>query len=183
MSSLERITEKIMEEAQKQVDESLESLEVEKARILAQGKKRALLKGEELIERARKDSLLDKERSIASAQLKSRDDILSKRLAILDECFEKAKLALRNLSDERYLAFVKKALDSLVLEGDERLIVAQDKRALMKGLIPLSEETCDVGFIIEKKGLRYNFQFDELTDYKREEIQDEIYRLLFSRKE
>ena len=183
MSSLERITETILEEARKEIEISMESLEKKKSEILSEGKKRALTQGEELIERAKKDSILDKERSIASAQLKSRDDILSKRLAILDECFEKAKVALRSLSDERYLTFVKKALEALDLEGDEKLIVPQDKKALMKGLIPLSDDTCDAGFIIEKKGIRYNFQFDELADYKREEIQDEIYRLLFSRKE
>lgn len=183
MSSLERITETILEEARKEIETSMESLEKKKSEILSEGKKRALTQGEELIERAKKDSVLDKERSIASAQLKSRDDILSKRLSILDECFEKAKVALRSLNDERYLTFVKKALEALDLEGDEKLIVPQDKKTLMKGLIPLSDDICDTGFIIEKKGIRYNYQFDELTDYKREEIQDEIYKLLFSRKE
>ena len=183
MSSLERITDTILEEARKEIELSMQSLEIKKAEILSEGKKRALTQGEELIERAKRDSVLEKQRSIASAQLKSRDDILSKRLAILDVCFEKAKKALRALSDERYLAFVKKALEALNLEGDETLIVPQVKQALVKGLIPLSEESCDVGFIIEKKGIRYNYQFDELADYKREEIQDEIYSLLFSRKE
>ena len=64
-----------------------------------------------------------------------------------------------------YEEILKKALEALNLEGDETLIVPQDKQAMVKGLIPLSEESCDVGFIIEKKGIRYNYQFDELADY------------------
>lgn len=183
MSSLERITGKILEEAQKEIDLLTESLEKQKAQILSDGKKRALAQGEELIERAKKDAQLDKERSIASAKLKSRDDILSKRISILDRCFDQAKLALSNLSDERYLAFVSQSLKSLDLEGDEKLIVPEDRRALVKDLLPLAKESCDAGFIVQKEGIRYNFQFEELVDHHREDIQDEIYKLLFSRKE
>lgn len=183
MSSLERITDRILEEAQKEAEKYKDSLELEKSTILSEGKRKALRQGEEIIEKAKKDTQLDKDRAIASAQLKSRDDILTKRQEILNTCFSKAKKALHELSDERYLSFVKRVLDALKLEGDEMLLVPRDKRALVKGLLPLSDESCDAGFVIEKKGIRYNFQFDELLDYKREEIQDEIYSLLFSRKE
>ncbi len=183
MSSLERITDRILEEARKEAEKSLEALDQKKAEILADGKRRALALGEKMIEKAKKDSHLDKERAIASAGLKARDNILSKRLAILDSCFEKAKEELRNISDDRYLDFLKKTLASLKLDGKESIIVPEDKRELVKGLIKPSEKSCDSGFIIEKEGISYNFQFDELIDYRREEIQDEIYRLLFLGKE
>lgn len=183
MSSLERITERIIEEATKQAQVGLEALEVEKSKVLAEGKKEALALGERLIEKAKVDSHLDKERAIASAQLKSRDDILSKRLSILDSCFEKAKEELKEIPDDRYLDFLKRTMDKLNLDGSEKLVVPENKKELVKGLMPLSENNCQSGFIIEKAGINYNFQFDELIDYKREEIQDEIFKLLFSRKE
>lgn len=183
MSSLERITERILEEARREAEKSLEALDQKKSEILADGKKEALALGEKMIEKAKKDSHLDKERAIASAQLKGRDDILSKRLSILDSCFERAKKELRELSDDRYLDFLKRTLAKLELGGEERLIVPKDKRELVKGLVELGDRTCESGFILEKEGISYNFQFDELIDYRREEIQDEIYKLLFLGKE
>lgn len=183
MSSLERITERILEEATAKAQVSLDALEEQKAEILSEGKKEALALGERLIEKAKVDSHLEKERNIASAQLKGRDEILSKRLSIMDTCFEKAKVELRDISDERYVDFLKKTLEKLDLDGTEKLLVPQDKRELVEGIMPLSDEASQAGFIVEKAGISYNFQFDELIDYKREEIQDEIFKLLFSGKE
>lgn len=183
MSSLERIIERILEEAEQEAKKDLAAIDEEKSLILSEGKKQALLEGEQLISRAKEESQLEKERMIASAKLQGRDKILSKRLEILQRCFDEAKSRLDQLDDQDYVDFVKRTLSRLPLSGGEKLVVPEDKRELLKGILPLSDEVSGAGFIVEKEGLRYNFQFDELLDYKREELQDEIYGLLFSRKE
>lgn len=183
MSSLERMIERILDEAQQEAKQNLEAMDGEKAKILSEGKKQALSQGEDLINRAKEDSQLEKQRAVASAELASRDKILSKRLEVLERCFAQAGKELENLEDQRYLNFLKKTVSSLDLSGDERLLVPEDKRQLVKGILPLAEQSCEAGFIIEKQGIRYNYQFQELLDYQREELQDEIYELLFSRKE
>ena len=56
MSSLERIIERILEEAEQEAKKDLAAIDEEKSLILSEGKKQALLEGEQLISRAKEES-------------------------------------------------------------------------------------------------------------------------------
>ena len=112
-----------------------------------------------------------------------RDGLLKARQDMLDKAFDLAKDKLANLGDNEYIGFIKKKLEEFDLKGNETLVVAKERLELVKSLglkLEISEtQTVTSGFILLTENVNYNFSFDSLIEFQREDLEAEIAKVLF----
>lgn len=143
MNGLERITDRILAEANEEADRVIAEAEAEAAKIRAEFEARADAIRVRLSDEAEREGQAMISRAKASAQNQKRDRMLAAESALVDEAFEGAKAAIRSLSTEKYTAMLAGLLSAALLEqsatedenrllyGEEELTVADRYEVLM----------------------------------------------------
>lgn len=187
MSNLDNLIQKIKLDAQSQAEVILKEADKKKEEIVNGQVNVALEEKAKIIEKAEKDAEIINSRILSNADLKVRDEILKAKQEVIDKVFLLAKEKLMNLDDKEYIEFVKNQISTLVLTGEETLIVPQNRKELIKSLglnLNVSEkETIPSGFAVVNKNIRLNFSFETLIDFLREDLETKIAQELFSEKE
>ena len=136
-------------------------------------------------------------RSNASAELKTKQILLTGKQELLNDTIGMAKEKLSNLSDQEYVDFIKKLFSKHVPSEDAVLKlnaadlkrIPQDvidgfvKSAEDKGAkLTVSSEAAEIknGFVLDFGGIEENCTFDALIDQNIEELQDKVKSLLFA---
>ncbi len=183
MSNLDNLTQKILEDAKAEVDIILKDSKVKSDGIVNSRVKEANDQKARLLERAKNEAALMKERVISNAELKVRDEKLKAKQLIINKVFEQSKERLLKIDDKTYIQFLQNNIRGLSLKGSEVLVVPEDMKERVKSLkLPIKvaeDETIDSGFIIKDKDTLLNFSFDSLVDFLREELETEIAQNLF----
>ncbi|MDI3535069.1 MAG: V/A-type H+/Na+-transporting ATPase subunit [Thermosediminibacterales bacterium] len=198
MEGMQRIKEKIIEDANKQADTLIKEAEKEAERILAQGKKEAERKKKALQEKAVKESEEAKKKIMSMAELEMRKQMLAVKQRMVDEAFERALKKLQSLEGKEYEEIITKMLEKAVETGDEEIIFSPadakklkpeflenlNKNLAVRGVKPklsISKETRDIqgGFILKSKGVEINSSFDSIIRMERDEIESQIAAILF----
>lgn len=183
MSNLENIVNKIVDDAKAEADRIKEEAMRANEDITSSKINEANERRKRIIERAKADAVMIKDRIISNAELKVRDEKLKAKQEILDRVFALAKERLKDLDENDYLGFLNNSLNNLDLKGDEVLIVPDKVKSKVKdqGLsVAVSDnETVESGFVLKDKDIIMNFSFDALVNYAREELESEIAQELF----
>ena len=193
----EQVVEKILSQAKAEA-ESIVSAAKEKA-----ASQKAQLdaeiaefdkKTQDLAKAAGEDKL---QRMLAGARMSHGKNMLSAKVAILDEVFTKAKAALSQLPDEKYLSLMTDLMKKAVETGDEEVVVGKHESRInqnfikdvnrqlgagFKGNLRLSDKRADIagGFILSRGKVRINASTDVLIERLRESLQIELVDELFS---
>ncbi|MDO5717786.1 MAG: V-type ATP synthase subunit E [Tissierellia bacterium] len=185
MSNLENITQKIMEDAKKTVAEIDMETGAKTEQIIKTRVDEAIKVKEKILERAKLNAASAKDKIISTAQLKARDEQLTAKQRVMDRVFEKSKEKLKNLSDEDYLGFVEKRLKELNLKDSKEIIAQKGREKLLesKGYKVSTGESVDSGFAILDGKTVINYDFSDLVDFNRLDLEGEIAKILFDGKE
>lgn len=185
MSNLENITQKILEDAKKQVAEIKVNTGAEIEKIIKTRVDEAVRTKDRILERAKQEAVAAKDKIISTASLKSRDQQLSAKQRVMDKVFELSKQKLINLSDEDYKKFVDDRLKLSELSGDEIIIPQKGRESLFKNskLKVSDSETVESGFAIQAGKTIINHNFNDLVDFNRLDLEGEIAKILFDGKE
>lgn len=187
MSTIEKITEKILSEAREQAEAILKEAKDETSRRLLLHRKEMQAEQEREFSRADRSASAMAERLVSGAALESRDLQLKARQELLDRAFEAAGETLKNLSEEEYAAFLKKTLGRLDCGPEAVLFVPPARLEQVKslGLAMQVEarETLESGFIVDTGPSRYNYDFSELLDFRRSEMEKEVLSVLLEGKQ
>ncbi len=182
MSSLDNITEKIKFRANSKVEELNKRFKKESSDILAEKKSEALIAGKKLVDKTLENEKQRKQRTVSSALLVQRDTILMEKQKMIDKCFEIAKEKFLEISDSEYGKFLENNLDSFSDDEGAVLLVPKSRQKIAKkhcGNLKLKvDDSISSGFKVEKKGVIYNFCFEDLVDYNRDKIEVEILDIL-----
>lgn len=181
MSNLDKIKNKIIDKANKEVEKIEDDFKKKTSSIISRRKNEALRDGANLVDRIKRESENDKDRTISINELKKRDKILFAKQELLDKCFHEAKKEFLDLDDERYISFVKKTLVSF--SPDEAILIVPNNRIknLKKESLGFEIKKGDInsGFLVKKGGVIFNFSFDDLVDFNRESLEGDVLKTLF----
>lgn len=198
MAGVEKIKERILEEARAQAEANIKRAEEEAAKIIEEAQKEAAAKKAQILEKAKQEAVDVKKRLKAMAELEARKKKLQARQEVVDEAFNKTIEKLNSLPDREYEEIISQMIVNSVESGSEEIILSpKDKQRISPGFIEninkklsqkgidgkikLSEETKNIsgGFILKSGDIEINNSFEAIIKMKREEVEAEVIKALF----
>ena len=194
MNGLDRLTQKIINDAQTQADNIIKEAEMQAQTVINEAKVKADKAYEEEMQSAQKkaDAMLQGFESAANSQ--GRKLLLSAKHELIKKSFEKAKNELEGLSDTEYFEVIYKIAAKykaqkpaflMLCNADLKRIPADFEEKLSKlseGKISLSEKPAEIknGFILSYGMAHENCSFDSLIGTDSEKLQDKVAQILFA---
>ena len=194
MNGIEKITQRIDQDAQGEIDTLLEQARAQAGEITARYQAQAQRESAEILARGQKAADEREERLASTAQMEGKKLTLAVKQEMLDQAFDLALEQLAALPEEQYI----QVLTALVLQtapaGREQLIFsAKDRARVGKAVVTavndavpgaaltLSEQTRPMcgGFILSDGDVEVNCTFETLLRLQREEISAQVAAALF----
>lgn len=198
MEGIEKITARIIEDAEREIAAMQQETEEEVNTLLAQAQTEAEQESMELLVRGRRAAEERRERLSSSADMECRKLELAAKQELLQQSFDAALEELCALPQERYATLLSALAVEASSSGRERMILsARDadrlgedivkaanaalQKAGRRGELTLSQETRPIpgGFILAEGDVELNCAFDTLIQLQREKLEKEVAAILF----
>lgn len=199
MNGIEKITAKIMEDAQLEIEQMNRETEEQIHLIGNEAQLQADREVQDILEKGRRAAGERLERLKSAAQMERRKLILGAKQEVVGEAFELALNKLSALPEETYIQILTRLVLEASSTGKERLIFsAKDRSRVGKqvvvavnetlsrkgktGLLTLAEESREIrgGFIMVDGDVEINCAFETLVRLQRESLEKEVARALFN---
>lgn len=197
MNGLDKLVARISGESDAQIKAIIDEANAKAVEIKADSDKKMKAECERIEKKAQTEVETIEMRSKASAELKTKQILLTGKQELLNDTIGMAKEKLSSLSDQEYVDFIKKLFSKHVPSEDAVLKlnaadlkrIPQDvidgfvKSAEDKGAkLTVSSEAAEIknGFVLDFGGIEENCTFDALIDQNIEELQDKVKSLLFA---
>ncbi|MCR4402586.1 MAG: V-type ATP synthase subunit E [Firmicutes bacterium] len=198
MSALEKMQEKILQDAKAKADEIVAAATAEAQAIVAEAREEATRKRDEVLARGKENADEEMRRALTLAELDARKQLLATKAALIDEVFQEARKRLTSLEPGRYRAYLKRAILEAVESGEEEVVLsARDLESVgpevvsevnaelakqgRKGALRLSGVPGGFtgGFVLRTGRTEVNSTFDALLAREREALVVEVAKVLF----
>ncbi|HHY04009.1 MAG TPA: V-type ATP synthase subunit E [Thermoanaerobacterales bacterium] len=198
MEGIERIKQKILQEAQNEKEKIIDEAKREVEAILQQGKIKCKEVEEQAVEKAEKQAEEERRKIISIARLEERKRLLDAKQKMIDQVFKKVEQDMASLDADVYNKLIYNMLIESAITGDEEVIIcekdsdkitpellSQVNKALKEqgkaGELKLAKTKipCLGGFILKSKDVQINNTFDALMKIQREDMEAEIAKILF----
>lgn len=195
MNGIEKITNRINADVQREIDEINAQASAEAAGIAAQYAQRAKKESEDILARGRQAAAEREERLGSVAQLEARKLILRAKQEVLEQAFAKALEDLLNLPEKEYTELLAKLIVKASQSGTEQVIFSQKDRPRYgktavtranellgdRGQLTLSTESRAIqgGFILSDGDVEVNCTFETLVRLQRRELDGAVSKVLF----
>ncbi|HHW03927.1 MAG TPA: V-type ATP synthase subunit E [Thermoanaerobacterales bacterium] len=198
MEGIERIKEKIMQEAREKEQQILNEARAEADQILKNSEQTAEEIKQQSLQKAKRQAEEEKRKILSMAELEERKGLLQAKQQIIDEVFDKARQELANLPAEDYRQWFCEMLLENSVTGDEEIIIDEKDKSRItpdllakvneelkkrgkSGNLKISAKTRPMigGFILKARDMEINSTFDSLIKLQREELETGIAKILF----
>jgi len=198
MSALERMQERILEDAKAKADDILRAASAGAEEILREARAEAARRRDEELARGRERAEENHRRILTLAQLDARKQVLATKAGLIEEVFTEAARRLASLEPAAYKAYLKRMMLGATVSGDEEVImsprdrdtvgsevVAEVNAALAeqgrKGQLRLSDNARELigGFVLKSGNVDVNCTFDAILAREREAMLVDVARVLF----
>ena len=196
MSGLDKMKARILEEAESSARDILDRAGEEADRILREAGTAADAAAAEIAAGAVRDSLERKRRAGAAADMQRKQAVLAAKQEMIREVLREAYEEILGLEAERYFGLMEKLLREYVLpeegeicfnsrdlermpegfSGRIRTIAAEAGGGLTLSVTPLDT---DGGFLLVYGGIEENCTLKAVFSSRREELSDQVNRMLF----
>lgn len=196
--SLEKIVERINEEAQNTSEQILREARNKEKEIIELAHKEAGKRADEIIKKGEEKSNAVKKHILAQTQLEQRKEILKTKQELLNCLYQKIFKEIRLLPTGAYQNLIKKIILNTVESGEGELFISSHdkeritdefilklnkelKKRKVKGELKLSPEPVNIegGFILRQGKIEIDNSFNILSKVVREETEEEVARILF----
>ncbi len=196
--SVEKIVEKILEDARAEARRALEEAEREAAKIEAQSEAEAERVRASILKEAEEEAERRARQVLAEARLEAKQRVLAARRKALDRVFEEALRRLQQLPDEVYVELLKRLIVHAAETGREEIVLSPDDRAKLPapflkevneelhrrgkaGELTLSDEMRPLGggVVLRSSRVEINASFPVLIERARERLEIDVARMLF----
>ncbi len=197
--AIEKVTAKILADAQAEAQKVREGAKERMGAVISRAKKEALRIGKEAKIEAQAMATEEKRRVLSRAEMEVKRGILKEKQTLIGKVFELALHRVEEMDREEYSRLMEEILVKAVEDGDEQVIISGEVKGRLgegflegvnqrlraegkKGELSLAEENRQIGggFILRKGKKEINCSFRPLLDSKREDLEGEIARILFS---
>ncbi len=202
MSALERMEERILQDARTKAQEIVRAASAEAEELLAQAKGLAGRRREEELARSAQRAEEARKRILTLAELEVRKRMLATRASLVDEVFAEAARRLGSLEPDRYEAYLKRQMHAAVAEAPSdaiaevvmsrrdreslgpRVVAAVNSELAAQGRkieVRLSEDQGEFagGFVLRLGSVEVNCTFDAALAREREALMVEVAAILF----
>ena len=195
MNGIEKITGRINDDAQREIDAIAAQAKSEADAITARYEAQAEKEAAEILARGKANADERVERLASVAELEAKKMTLAAKQEVLDRAFDKALQDLTQLSEEKYVALLAALAVKAANSGSEKIILSPADRsrygvkvaemansALGKqGKLTLSEETRDIkgGLLLSDGDVEVNCAFETLVRLTRNQIAGDVAKVLF----
>lgn len=196
--SLEKIIERIEQDAKNQAEEIIKNASANSDKIIQEANERANQVKAQALEESKKQAGVHKQRLISTASLDLRKDILTEKQRAIDSAFQEAMDNLLKMRDDEYQKIIVKMILPNVLTGNEEIILSErDKTRLgkvfldkinnelsktgKKGRLTIAKDSYNIlgGFVLRRGNVELNNSFESLFNSIREDIESEVSKVLF----
>jgi V/A-type H+-transporting ATPase subunit E len=198
MAGVEKIKEKILQDAEVRTNEILEKARLQAKEVIEKANQKATLRAKEISQKSIHE-ISEKKRIINSIiELEMRKDILSTKQHSIDEVFSKALEKMNNLDSEKYEQVIFDMLMTSVESGEEEILLSETGKKKLSadflskankaleavgknGMLKISDETRNIsgGFILLGKGIEINNSFEAVIKLYRDEIEPKVAEIFF----
>ncbi len=196
MSGLDKMKARILEEAQSTAQEITDKAKADAEAAVQAARESAEAEAAGILERAKRDAADYADRIDSSMDMQRKQAVLAAKQEVIGDVLETAYNAVMDLDDEKYFEMLEKLLEKHVLSGDGTICFSEkdlermpagfeDKirnvAASKGGSLEISKkpEKMDGGFLLVYGGIEENCTIRAVFDSKREELSDQVNRLLF----
>ena len=194
MNGIERITQRMEDDAQREIDEILSAAQAKAAEITQSCQAQAARESQEIVDRGRRNADERVERLASVAQLEARKMELAAKQEMLDQAFAQALEQLVNLPEGEYVSLLanlavkasSNGREAVILSKKDRTrygkqVVTQANERLKDGHLTLSEQTRNIkgGLILADGDVEVNCTFETLVRLQRGTLEREVAKVLF----
>ena len=141
MNGIEKITARIEQDGQKEIDAVLAEARAKADEITAKAKAEAQTVGDEVIAQGRRAAAEREDRMASTAQMECRKAVLAAKQEVIEEAFQQAHKQLQTLPTDKYIALLATLAAQASTTGKEKLIFsADDKARLGKTVVAAANE-------------------------------------------
>lgn len=197
--SLEKLLEKIENDARVEGELIVARAEEEAARIMEEAEEKARREGEAIARSFHARAESERMKLLSQARLEGRIELLAAKDELVEEVFREAKRSFLELPPERYRKWLKNIILKSVVSGDEELVASDHDRELLaaglleelngelrergsRGELKLSPETapCERGVILRGGKTESNLSVEAALQRVRAQSEEEVSRILFA---
>ncbi len=194
MNGIDRITGRIDQDAQKEIDEITAQAASQADEITRSYQAQAQREAQEIVDRGRRNADERVERLASVAQLEARKMVLAAKQEMLDQAFSQALEQLVNLPEGEYVSLLANLAvkasstgrEAVILSKKDRTrygkqVVTQANERLKDGHLTLSEQTRNIkgGLILADGDVEVNCTFETLVRLQRSTLEREVAKVLF----
>jgi V/A-type H+-transporting ATPase subunit E len=125
MEGIERIKQKILQEAQNEKEKIIDEAKREVEAILQQGKIKCKEVEEQAVEKAEKQAEEERRKIISIARLEERKRLLDAKQKMIDQVFKKVEQDMASLDADVYNKLIYNMLIESAITGDEEVIICE----------------------------------------------------------
>ncbi len=196
MSGLDKMRSRILEEADHSAQEIIAKAEADGAETVRAAVEQAQEEAARIEEKAEKDAADYGKRVASSTDMHRKQAYLAAKQEVISGVLEKAYAAVMDLEVKEYFGMLEKLLEKYTLpESGEIRFSKKDLERMPEGFtgriktiaaekggsLTLSDKAEDIdgGFLLVYGGIEENCTIKAVFDSKREELSDQVNRLLF----
>ena len=196
MSGLDKMKARILEEAQSTAQEILDKAKADADAAVQAARESAEAEAAKILERAKRDAADYGVRVDSSMDMQRKQAILAAKQEVIGGVLEAAYETIMNLDDAKYFEILEKLLEKHALpEAGAICFSAKDRGRMPAGFpdkikniaaskggsLTVSEkpEKIDGGFLLVYGGIEENCTISAVFASRREEMSDQVNRLLF----
>ena len=194
MNGIEKITARITQDAQAEIDRILADARTQADQIAQRYRDQADAEAQSLAARSEKAAAEREERLVSVAQMEARKVALAAKQEMVEQVYRRALEKLRTMPQEQYTDVLAALLVQASATGTEEAIFSPEDRdkagkdavakangQLPKGKLTVSRETRNIagGFILKDNNVEVNCTFDTLVRLQRAETAGAVAKKLF----
>ena len=141
MNGIEKITARIQEDSQKEIDAILAEARAQADAITAKARAEAQAVGDEVVAQGKKAAAEREDRLASTAQMECRKAMLAAKQEVIEEAFQRAHKQLLTLPTDKYIDLLSDLAVQASTTGKEKLIFSPTDRAqLGKAVVMAANE-------------------------------------------
>ena len=194
MNGLEKLTDQIDADMQKEIDAALVQARSQAQEIQSWYESQAQIQVEAIRRKGQQDAVFRQERLVDEAKMEARRDILATKQELIGRAFDLALEKLLELPEKEYVALLSDLAVKASSTGKEAVIFSQKDRTrygktvvtqanekLGGGHLTLSEQTRPIkgGLILQDSQVETNCSFEVLIHLQRNTLSAEVAQVLF----